>query len=652
MGRGARRGEARKTRPDINRGAVERAEAVLASVDARRKLRKLSSKRKGSTDQDVHPARREVLALGYDIDSRLPGRDQSPHVTRAIRYARRVVAGKVVEGESIQRACARFLGMIDDRRFVLRRDRAERVCRFMESMPHAKGRWKSRTIVLEDWQCWNLAAIFGFYWHDDVERRVVNTAYIEIARKNAKSTFAAGIGLYMLTEDGEDGAEVYSAATTHKQALAIFDTARAMAMKARAFQDAHGLTIGKHDITIWGTLNKFEALHAEGSTLDGLNSYCNLVDELHAHKNRLVYDVLDTATGSRTNPLNLIITTAGTNRAGICYEVRTYASKVAGGAIDDPSWFGAIYSIDVPGDLERWDDERVWRKANPNLGVSVNVDEMRRLALKARGSPASLNNFLTKKLNVWVNAGTAWLPAGLWDAAQREVDESDLKGAECVAAADIASRIDIASVAIVRWRDEPDGPDGAARRHYYVKFRHYVAAETVARYESDEDREVGQAQYSGWVRDGHLVATPGSVTDQDAIEEDLLAEAERFRILEIGFDPYQAAALMARIEKEGFTVVEVRPTVLNFSSPMKEIEALLRQGLLHHDGDPVAAWMISNVVCHQDAKENIYPRKESAASKIDGAVALIMAFNRVLARMNADDSEEESVYETRGVRVA
>lgn len=568
--------------------------------------------------------RQKAGGLGrYDIEPNLDAMD-FPLTWQGIEYARAVVAGRLTAGLHVQQACTRFLEMLEDPRFVFRWGKAERACRFVQQMPHAKGTWynadgtKQTTIVLVPWQCWVLISIFGFYWAHNQNLRVVHAVYIEIPRKNAKSTLAAAVGLYMLTEDGEQGAEVYSAATTHKQALAVFDTARNMAIRQLAWKEHHGVTISKMQIALWGTATKFEALHAQGETLDGLNVYCALIDELHAHKTRAVYDVLETATGSRRNPLLFNITTAGTNRAGICYEVRGYVLKLLARVADDPTFFGVVYTLDEDDD---WTDPQVWAKANPNLDVSVSRDELARLCEKAKTMASAQNNFLTKHLNVWVNAGVAWMSMPAWEKmADPSLTLETFRGEDCVVGNDLASRTDIASsVAIFR-------RTVYGQHHYYAIPRHYLPSEAATAESEDK-----VAAYPGWVKEGRIITTPGEMLNLDMVEQDLRETATIARVKELAFDPYQAAQMMGHLQQEGFTVVEVRPTILNFSQPMKELEALVLSGRFHHNGCPVLEWMVSNVVCHTDQKDNIYPRKEFAQNKIDGVIAMLMALNRWLS---------------------
>jgi phage terminase large subunit-like protein len=417
----------------------------------------------------------------------------------------------------------------------------------------------------------------------------------------------------MLCADGEGGAEVYSFATTRDQAKIVFGDAQHMVRMTPGIRSAFGVETGAHSIYVMRSASKFEPLSAEGSTLDGLNTHFACVDELHAHKTRVVYDVVETSIGKRAQSLLWVITTAGSNRAGICYEVRTFVTKMLDGIVEDESQFGVIYGLDEGDD---WTSEAALVKANPNWDVSVRAEVLGPLQAKAMQLPSAVNNFKTKHLNEWVNADTAWMDMRAWDACQNQAIELDqFLGQPCWIGLDLASKVDIAALSLIFRDPENQGT--------FIAFaKHYLPEDTVS--------SSSNSQYSGWMRAGRLTVTPGNVIDFGWIEADLLDLCSRFDVQSVAFDPFQATQLSTRMVAEGLPMVEVRPTVLNFSEPMKTLEALVLQRKLIHDGDPVLAWMASNVVAHLDAKDNIYPRKERAENKIDGIVALIMALSRAI----------------------
>ncbi|NVO06625.1 MAG: terminase large subunit [Rhodoferax sp.] len=544
----------------------------------------------------------------------------------ARRYAEQVVSGDILACRWVQLACqrqlndlARFKGKASPFRFnpkLLDRDGrsfhpADNLCAFIERLPHVKGPLAGEPISLESWQVFILSTVFG--WVKDDGKRRFRRSYIEVPRGNAKSTLSSAVALYMLAADREGGAEVYSLATTRDQARIVFGDAQTMARRSAGFRSRFSVNVGAHNINVLASGSKFEALSAEGSTLDGQNIHFGCVDELHAHKTRTVYDVVETGTGKRDNSLLWVITTAGSNRAGICYEVRTFVSKLLEGVFEDHTQFGIIYGLD---DGDDWTAETALVKANPNWGISVRPEVLGPLQAKAMQLPSAVNNFKTKHLNEWVNSDTAWMDMRAWDACgDASLDIEAFTGQSCWVGLDLASKTDIAALTLVF--QHPEIADA-----YAVFGKYYLPEDTV--------HAAGNSQYPGWMRTGRLTVTPGNVIDFGWIEADLLDLASRYSIQAVAFDPFQATQLSTRMLAEGMPMIEVRPTVLNFSEPMKTLEALVLQRKLVHDADPVLGWMASNVVAHLDAKDNIYPRKERAENKIDGIVALIMALSRAI----------------------
>lgn len=571
---------------------------------------------------------------------------------RAKRYAHAVVAGEIVAGKWAKAACQRFIDDLARQAtgwpYRFDDEAASRVCEFMELLPHVEGEWgkpiwvngvkQYRKIALEDWQVFILANLFGWLEKNSGLRRF-RRGYEEVARKNAKSTLSAGIALYMLAADGEAGAQVYSFATKKDQAKIVWKTARAMLQREPDFGEL-GLSENTRAIFNTETNSEFIPLARDSGSLDGLNTHCFIGDELHAQKDRGLYDVVDSSTGARSQPLGFGITTAGSDRGGICYEQRSYACKILnstlrehdglgykieGSYAEDDSFFCIIFTIDAEDD---WQDESVWIKANPNLGVSVKLDDMRASCRKAQSMASAQPEFKTKRLNIWVNADSAWMDMRKWDAcADESLSIDQFEGLECIAAHDLASKVDIAAKVRLFWRDI----DG--HRHYYAFGRFYLNERAI--------EEGTNSQYLGWVEAGHLISTPGDVTDFGVIEDDFKEDAKRFTIIEAPYDPFQATQFSQRMIAQNLPMVEVGATVKNFSEPMKWLEALVLQGRFHHDGNPVLSWMVSNTVCHRDAKENIFPRKEREENKIDGLVAVVMCLNRALSTHPEDGNIDD-----------
>jgi phage terminase large subunit-like protein len=538
------------------------------------------------------------------------------YVDRALRYARSVVAGEIEACKWARLACERQLRDLDRAErdpawpYVFDRDRAERPCLLIECLPHIKGRWKTSTIHLEDWQCFIETTVFGWVRRDTGARRF-RTAYTEVPRKNAKSTLTSGNAIYMLACDGEAGAEVYSAATTGDQARIVFDVSKAMLRRDPRIAEQFGVGVGEHAIFVHELASTFKPLNAEGSTLDGLNVHFASVDELHAHKRRDVWDVLATATGSRAQPLLWAITTAGSDRAGICYEQRDYVLKLLENVVEDDSYFGIVYTID---DGDDWTDERVWAKANPNLGVSVSLDDLRAKARFAMQMPSAQSNFLTKHLNVWVNADTSWMDMRSWEAcADRTLRLEDFAGQECFIGMDLAEKHDFAALVLAF---ERDGKVVVFPRFYLNEH----AVETGA-----------NSQYDGWARAGHIQVNDGNATDFDGIADDLRRYCQMFKVREIPFDPALSRYFATKLVEEGLPLVEVRQAPLFFTQPLIQIANLVLEGKLRFDGNPVLTWMVSNVAVRTSRITQLqHPVKTREENKIDGAVAMFLALGRMI----------------------
>ena len=556
------------------------------------------------------------------------------HVDAALDYARRVQAGEIPVCKWTRLAIDRQMADLErapgsDWPWVFDADRAERPCEFMELLPHIKGKWARdrRLIELDAWQCFILTTVFGWV-HRETGLRRFREVYLEIPRKNAKSTLSSGVALYMLTADGEQGAEVYSAATTRDQARIVFDDAKGMAERTPDMRTYLGVAILQHCITVAATASKFAPLAAEGSTLDGLNVHFAVLDELHAHKTRAVYDVIDTARGAREQSLLWNITTAGTDRSGICYERRTHLTKILDRVVEDPSVFGIIYSID---DNDDPFVEASWAKANPNWGVSVLRDDMEAAARKAEAMPSALNNFLTKRLNVWVSGESPWMDMRAWDRcadpALRDLSAFAGQGIKVWCGLDLAQKKDFAALAVVFEYDFlVQGPDGVyvPQRKWAVCTRLYLNELAI--------QESGNAHLSGWARQGYVKVTDGDITDFDVVADDLRAICRDFDVQEIAFDPALSMYFAGKLIEEGLPLVEITQRAMFFTPPLIQVENLVLEKKLAHDGNPVMTWMVSNLVVKVSKFNELRsPTKERPENKIDGPMAMLMALGRALA---------------------
>ncbi len=541
------------------------------------------------------------------------------YVEAAQVYARRVQSGEIPACKWTRLAIDR---QVDDLAreptaqwpWVFDIDRAHRICAFLELLPHIKGKWarEGRLLVLDPWQCFIVTTVFGWI-HRETGLRRFREAYIEVPRKNGKSLVSAGIGLYMLSADGEQGAEVYSAATTRDQARIVFDDAKGMAERTPDMRTYLGVAILTHSITVAASSSKFSPLAAEASTQDGLNVHCAVIDELHAHKKRDLYDVIDTARGAREQSLLWLITTAGTDRSGICYERRTHITKVLDRVIDDATMFGIIYTIDEKDDPF---DPSTWGKANPNWMVSVLPDDMEAAARKAAAMPSALNNFLTKRLNVWVNGESPWMDMRAWEkCADTSLQISDFAGEKCWGGLDLAEKKDFAAYARVFNRDGM----------WYAFVRLYLNELAV--------QESGNAHLSGWARSGYVQVTDGDITDFDVLADDMRADCKMFQMQEIAFDPALSMYFASQLVKEGLPMVEIVQRAMFYTPALIQVENLVLEKKLKFDGNPVMTWMISNLVVKVSKFNELRsPTKERPENKIDGPMAMLMALGRGLAQ--------------------
>lgn len=553
----------------------------------------------------------------------------------AVDYANQIALGEIPVCKLVENGILRFFRDLkrstNGGPYFLDYKAAERVMAFVEKMPHIKGPDANTPITLAPWQKFIYLNVFGWQVKETGVRRF-RKVYTEIPRGNGKSTMVAPAALYMLSADGESGAEVYSAAVTRDQARIVFNTSQTMARRKSAFLKRAGVNILAHAVVQDKTASTFQPLSSDARGLDGLNVHLAILDELAQHKTREVHDVIETATGKRLQPLMWMITTAGPDQGGIGFEIHDYGEKVLNRVIEDDSFFTLIYTIDAGDD---WMEPKTWIKANPNWGYSVQPDTVKQLAQRASQVASFQNAFKMKHLNVWTNASVGWLDSVHWANQAMPMDEDDFLGEECMVAIDLSSKVDVAAkVKIFRRPNDAD----VSRKHGYKYFiipTLYLPEAAV--------RDNRNANYAGWGLGGHLTITPGDVIDFENIEEDLKTDIEKFNVVDVPFDPWQATQLAQRMTAEGVPMVEFPPHVRNFSEPMKEFEALVRSGLLFHNNNPVFNWMISNLVIKEDRKGNIFPRKERDENKIDGPVAAIMALARWL--FYVEEQKTVSVYD-------
>jgi phage terminase large subunit-like protein len=523
----------------------------------------------------------------------------------AQKYAEDVVKGRIAAGEFVKLSCRRHLNDLKKQQkrtfpYRLNPKKVEKVCKFISQLKHIKGKWAGTEIKLEPWQVFFLANVFGWERKSDGLRRF-REAYLEVPRKNAKSTLAAGIGLYMLTADGEPGAEVYAGATTEKQAWEVFNPARLMSKRDAEFLEHFDLTVAARSIFSEANAAKFEPI--VGDPGDGSSPHCSITDEYHEHPTDRQYDTMATGMGAREQPLRLITTTAGVDISSPCYLKRDEVIKVLREIIEDPEIFGLIYTLD---DEDEWTEYENWKKANPNYGVSVFNDYLIGRLRTAINNPAKRNIIRCKHLNQWMNSAALWMDILKWKrCADTTLSIDDFAGEKCEIALDLATKIDLAAKAYIFHKN--------GKRYLFLKF--YAPEEAVQ----------NNSRYQQWVAQGWIKETMGDVIDFEQIKDDLREDCKRFDIQHIAYDPWQATQLATEMLAEGAPMMEYRNTVGTMSEPMKQLQSDAYAGKIVYNGDPVLDWMMSNVTAKLDFKDNIFPRKEIDANKIDGVVASIMA---------------------------
>ena len=503
---------------------------------------------------------------------------------------------------------------------------AEHVVQFVEMFcRHSKGEWAGKTIVLEDWQKDDvLRPLFGWKRADGLRR--YRTGYVELGRKNAKSTIAGAVGLYLLVGDKEQGAEIYSSATKRDQARIVWEAAEAMVKQSPELK--RFVKPFRNSLVCERTGSKFMPLSADSNTLDGLNPHGNIVDELHAHTDARVWAVLDTAMGARRQPMTLAVTTAGVyDEESIGWQKHDLAEKILTGVIQDDSFFAFISAADDNVDPL---GATAWEMGNPNIDVSVKRTYLEGQAEKARQSPSFYNEYLRLHLNRWVQQVTRWLSIEKWKACGGKPQRvADWVGRECWGALDLSRKLDLTSLVLVSRRD-----DGG----FDVLPRFWLPEERVA----DEVKK-GRTFYADWVRAGWLTVTPGNVVDYAWVRREINElRDEGLSIQELAYDPYNATQIVSELgEQDGFRMAEFGQGFKSMSEPAKSVEALVEGGKLSHGDHPVLTWCAANVSVKTDSAGNIKPHKDVlSANKVDGIVALIMA----IGRATASDSETAGSY--------
>ena len=510
------------------------------------------------------------------------------------------------------------------------KEAADYAVMFIESLCHTKGTWAGKPFELIDWQEQIIRDIFGTLKPNGY--RQFNTAYVEIPKKMGKSELAAAVALLLTCGDGEERAEVYGCAADRQQASIVFEVAADMIRMCPALNRRCKILSATKRIVYLPTNSFYQVLSAEAYSKHGFNIHGVVFDELHTQPNRKLFDVMTKGSGdARMQTLYFLITTAGTDTKSICYETHQKAKDILAGRKIDPTFYPVIYGADESDD---WTDPKVWKKANPSLGITVGIDKVKAACESAKQNPAEENSFRQLRLNQWVKQAVRWMSMEKWDKCAFVTDEDDLEGRVCYGGLDLSSTTDItAFVLVFPPMDEDD--------KYIILPYFWIPEENMAQRVNRD-----HVPYDLWERQGFLQTTEGNVVHYGYIEKFIENLGERFNIREIAFDRWGAVQMVQNLEGMGFTVVPFGQGFKDMSPPTKELMKLVLEERIAHGGHPVLRWMMDNVCARTDPAGNVKMDKEKSTEKIDGAVATVMALDRAI-RCGNDNGE--SVYDTRGL---
>ena len=510
--------------------------------------------------------------------------------------------------------------------------KADRAVKFIENLCHTKGKWAGKRFWLLPWQEQLIRDIFGIVKPDGY--RQFRTAFVEICKKVGKSELAAAVALYLLYADNEPSAEVYGAAADRQQASIVFDVAKQMVEMSPALLKRSKLMTATKRIVNYGNSGYYQVLSAEVGGKHGFSVSGLVFDEIHTQPNRQLYDVLTKGSSdARQNPLHFIITTAGTDRHSIAYELHTKAVDILEGRRVDPTFYPVVYGLK---DEEDWEDEANWYKVNPSLGYTVDIERLRDAYREAKQNPADEVTFKWLRLNMWVSSTVAWIPDAIFMKGNEEIDLPALEGRDCYGGLDLSSTGDITALVLMfPPRDEDE-------KYILLPF-FWVPEETIP-----QRVKAASVPYDIWEKQGYLLSTEGNVIHYDFIEKFINDLAEKYHIVEIAVDRWNATQMIQNLEGDGFTMVPFGQGFASMSGPTKDFYRLLMEGQIIHGGHPVLRWMAGNVVVDTDPAGNIKVTKAKSKEKIDGIVAAIMALDRCIRNQT---EPQGSVYDERGLLV-
>nr|DAL78644.1 MAG TPA: Terminase large subunit [Caudoviricetes sp.] len=509
--------------------------------------------------------------------------------------------------------------------------KADRAVTFIENLCHTKGKWAGTPFWLLPWQEQLIRDIFGIVKPDG--NRQFRTAFVEICKKVGKSELAAAVALYLLYADNEPSAEVYGAAADRQQASIVFDVAKQMVEMSPALMKRSKLMGATKRIVNYSNAGYYQVLSAEVGGKHGFSVSGLVFDEIHTQPNRQLYDVLTKGSSdARQNPLHFIITTAGNDRHSIAYELHTKAVDILEGRRVDPTFYPVVYGLK---DDEDWEDEANWYKVNPSLGYTVDIERLRDAYREAKQNPADEVTFKWLRCNMWVSSTVAWIPDAIYMRGNEPIDMDALAGRDCYAGLDLSSTGDITALVLIF-------PPRNEDEKYVLLPYFWIPEETIPR-----RVKANSVPYDIWEKQGYIMSTEGNVIHYDFIEKFIMYLSEKYHILEIAVDRWNATQMIQNLEGEGFTIVPFGQGFSSMSAPTKEFYRLLMEGKIIHGGHPVMRWMAGNVVVDTDPAGNIKVTKAKSKEKIDGIVAAIMALDRAVRH----EGESGSVYDTRGLLV-
>ena len=509
--------------------------------------------------------------------------------------------------------------------------KADRAVTFIENLCHTKGKWAGTPFWLLPWQEQLIRDIFGIVKPDG--NRQFRTAFVEICKKVGKSELAAAVALYLLYADNEPSAEVYGAAADRQQASIVFDVAKQMVEMSPALMKRSKLMGATKRIVNYSNAGYYQVLSAEVGGKHGFSVSGLVFDEIHTQPNRQLYDVLTKGSSdARQNPLHFIITTAGNDRHSIAYELHTKAVDILEGRRVDPTFYPVVYGLK---DDEDWEDEANWYKVNPSLGYTVDIERLRDAYREAKQNPADEITFKWLRCNMWVSSTVAWIPDAIYMRGNEPIDMDALAGRDCYAGLDLSSTGDITALVLIF-------PPRAEEEKYVLLPYFWIPEETIPR-----RVKANSVPYDIWEKQGYIMSTEGNVIHYDFIEKFIMDLSEKYHILEIAVDRWNATQMIQNLEGEGFTIIPFGQGFSSMSAPTKEFYRLLMEGRIIHGGNPVLRWMAGNVVIDTDPAGNIKVTKAKSKEKIDGIVAAIMALDRCIRQ----EGQSGSVYDERGLLV-